>query len=107
MKRKKIAKQYFEELEVSRKTLFSDQCSYHLYWIIVKNRNRFIENMKKNGIETGIHYLPIHKMKFYNSKSKLPITDEITNGIISLPMHANLTETDVDKIVRMVNRFAR
>jgi perosamine synthetase len=105
--RKKIAKQYSQELEIDRKILFSDQCSYHLYWIIVKNRDSFIKNMKNNGIETGIHYLPIHKMKFYNSKSKLPITDEITEGIVSLPIHANLKQNDIEKIVKMTNRFAR
>ena len=48
-----------------------------------------------------------NKMKFYNSKSKLPVTDEITKGIISLPIHANLDQSDVDKIIKMTNRFAK
>tara|TARA_B110000467_G_scaffold162644_1_gene186391 strand:+ start:816 stop:1904 length:1089 start_codon:yes stop_codon:yes gene_type:complete len=106
IKRKQIAKQYCEELDIDKKTLFSNDCSYHLYWIVVKNRDEFMTNMKKNGIETGIHYLPIHKMKLYNSKIKLPITDKITKGIVSLPMHGNLSKLDIDRVIKMTNRFA-
>ena len=106
-KRKKIAKQYFDELEITNKTVFSKQSSYHLYWIIIKNRDDFIKNMKRNGIQIGIHYMPIHKMKLYNSKVKLPVTDIISKGIVSLPIHANLDQKDVDRIIKLTNKFAK
>ena len=61
--------------------------------------------MKDNNIEVGIHYKPIHKMSLYNSKVKLPITEKISKNIVSLPIHPNLTEYDVDKIVTFTNRF--
>ena len=103
--RTKIAKVFSNELSVESKIPFSKDCAYHLFWIQVKNRNLFIKNMKDNNIEVGIHYKPIHKMSLYNSKVKLPITEKISKNIVSLPIHPNLTEYDVDKIVTFTNRF--
>ena len=107
IQRKKISKRYYNELKLRDKMPFDKNCSYHFYWIQVKNRKNFMNELKKNNIETGIHYLPIHKMNFYNSKTKLPITEEITKRIVSLPTHPNLTENQVEKIIRLTNKFAK
>ena len=50
---------------------FDDHCSYHLYRILVKNRNKFQKRMAEHGIETGTHYKPIHTFSLYKSKIKL------------------------------------
>jgi len=106
-KRKEIAKRYFQELEVGDKMQFNNDSSYHLYWILVKNRNEFMKNMSQQGIETGIHYSPIHKMKLYNDASiKLPHTEKISKKILTLPMHPNLTHKDVDLIIKYTNKFS-
>lgn len=64
LRRKEIANRYSKELEVEQKMPFNKDCSYHIFWIMVKKRENFINKMKQNNIETGIHYFPIHKMKF-------------------------------------------
>lgn len=104
-KRKKIAKEYSKKISVENKMPFSDQCSYHFYWIRVKNRNKFREKLLKRGIETGIHYKPIHKFSLYKSKIKLPITEKISKEIVTLPTHPNLTQKDLEKIIKTVNQF--
>ena len=106
-KRKRIVKKYWNELEIEKKMPFEQNCSYHIYWIQVKNRNYFMKKMHENNIETGIHYLPIHKMKFYSSKLKLPITEEAAKKIVSLPIHPNLTDSQVNKIIKLTNRFSK
>jgi perosamine synthetase len=105
-KRKEIANRYSKELHVEQKLPLSNNCSYHIFWIIVKNRDKFMKKMQENNIETGIHYLPIHKMKFYNSKSKLPVTEKITKNIVSLPIHPNLTDNNIEKIIKLTNQFS-
>jgi len=107
LKRKKIAKRYSRELEIEEKMPFNENCSFHFYWIQVKNRKNFMKKMNENHIETGIHYYPIHKMSFYNSKTKLPITEKAGNKIVSLPTHPNLTDNDVNRIIKMTNKFAK
>lgn len=105
-KRKEIANRYSKELRNEQKMPFNKHCSYHIFWIIVKDRDNFIKKMQQNNIETGIHYLPIHKMKFYNSKLKLPITEKVARRIVSLPIHPNLTDENIDKIIKLTNRFS-
>jgi len=107
LQRKKIAKRYHNELKIKEKMPFDENCSYHFYWIQVKNRKNFMKKMGEKNIETGIHYLPIHKMSFYNSKAKLPVTERATKKIVSLPTHPNLTDNDVDKIIKLANKFTK
>ena len=105
-KRQKIAKQYEKELKISQKMPFSKDCSYHLYWILTNKRKSFMKNMKKMGIETGIHYNPIHKMTLYKSKKELPITEKVGNEVVTIPIHPNLTTDNVEKIIKYANKFS-
>ncbi len=106
-RRRKIAKFYNNRINTNKKIPLNLDCSYHLYWILVKNRKELIKKMNENGIEIGTHYKPIHKMKFYKNKLKLPITDEISTRIITIPMHPNLTEENIDKIAKLINKYAK
>ncbi|MDC0451475.1 DegT/DnrJ/EryC1/StrS family aminotransferase [Nitrosopumilus sp.] len=106
IKRKNIAKRYSEELDIETKMKFQKDCSYHIFWIQVKNREQFMIKMKEEEIETGIHYLPIHKMSFYKKFSKkLQITEDVAKKIVSLPIHPNLSEKDITRIIKSVNKF--
>ncbi len=104
-KRKKIAKRYSNELTLEKKMPFNDECSYHLYWIQVNKRDEFMKNMIKHNIETGIHFQPVHEMSYYKTKSKLPITSDVGKSIVSLPMHPNLTDEQVSKVIFYANKF--
>ena len=103
--RKKIAKRYHDEIKLEEKMPFVSGCSYHFYWIMVKNRNKIMKKLKQNAIETGTHYRPIHTLSMYKSKKVLPITEYVGKKIISLPTHPNLTNNDVTKIISRINRF--
>ena len=82
---------------------FDKNSSYHFYWIRVKNRTKFRKILASKGIETGIHYKPIHTFSFYHSNRNLPITEQIGKEIVSLPTHPNLTENETEKIIKTVN----
>ena len=104
--RRKIARKFCNEINIKSKMQFNENCSYHLYWILVKNRQKFRQKLLKNGIETGTHYKPIHQMSFYKKSIKLPITEKIAKQIVTIPIHPNLTANNIDKIIVNVNRFA-
>jgi len=105
-KRRNIAKQYFENIQVDGKMPYNDECSYHFYWILVKNRKHFMKKLKDEQIETGIHYNPIHKMSFYKTNQSLPNTEKVGKCIVSLPTHPNLTDDDIFRIIRQVNKYS-
>jgi dTDP-4-amino-4,6-dideoxygalactose transaminase len=105
-KRKSIAKIYDKELNVSKKIPFTSTCVYHLYWICVRDRKYFRKKLLEKGIETGTHYKPIHQMSLYKKSVKLPLTEKIANEIVTIPIHPNLTGSQIDYIVKTVNRFS-
>ena len=106
LQRKKNAKKYFEQISLEEKMPFDKECSYHFYWIRVKNRTKFRKKLLEKGIQTGIHYKPIHKFSLYKSKIKLPITEKIGREIVTLPTHPNIQKKDLEKIIKMVNKFS-
>ena len=104
--RKSIAKIYEKELNLFKKIPFTKTCAYHLYWICVKDRKFFRKKLLEKGIETGIHYKPIHQMSLYKKSIKLPITEKIAKEIVTIPIHPNLTQSQIDYIVKIINRFS-
>ena len=101
--RKKIAKRYYQEIKLNTKMQYDKNCSYHLYWILVKNRYEFRKKLSRYKIETGTHYKPVHTFSLYKSKTKLKITENVGKSIVTIPCHPNLKESDIDKIIKSIN----
>jgi perosamine synthetase len=109
-RRKAIAKRYASEIKLGRKMQYSSDCVYHLYWILCEQRDKLIKDLFSKGIEVGTHYRPIHTMSAYqhfSRKPNLPVTNEIGNKIITLPIHPNLTDEEVSHIIGTVNSFGQ
>jgi len=104
--RKKIAKLYSKKINLENKIPYDKNCSYHLYWIRVKKQNQFRKKMNDVGIETGFHYKPIHTFSMYKKNIHLPITEKIAKELVSIPIHANLSDQEIDKIILNVNKFS-
>jgi len=104
--RRRIAKSYCEKINLENKMKYDKECSYHLFWIRVKKRDQFRKKMESVGIETGIHYRPIHTFSMYKKNIHLPITEKVGKDIVSIPMHTNLSENQVEKIISSINKFS-
>ena len=80
-----------------------------LYYIRVLNgrRESLREHMKKNGIDTGIHWQSGHSFSYLNSCKKLDlkITEKITQEILSLPLHSDIADEDVDRVINAIKSF--
>lgn len=105
-KRQKLARRYQENLSKSDSIELLEQdfrsIVPHIFVIKLKSGNRddIRKNMLEKGIETGFHYLPNHFLTFYNPDGTytLPITEEILPRLLTLPLHPDLEELDVDHI---------
>ncbi|MHC2995807.1 MAG: DegT/DnrJ/EryC1/StrS family aminotransferase [Candidatus Atribacteria bacterium] len=80
---------------------------YHLYVIRAEGRDELREELKSKGIATGIHYpIPLHLQPAYNylgyKEGDFPITERCSQKILSLPMFAELTGEQIDKIVELI-----
>ena len=113
-KRRDNAKYYLENLDRKKYKLINEKKyqfnTYHTFVIQTKHRNNLIKFLKKNGIETAIHYpIPIHlqpaaKFLGYN-KGSFPATEKQSKEILTLPIHQNLERTSLQKIVNCMNNF--
>jgi len=104
--RKNIAKKYHSKINLEEKMPHNKESSFHLYWILVKNRSQFMKNLAKEGIETGIHYRPVHSMTLFKNHEKLPITENAGKHIVSIPIHPNIKESEIERIIHLINKFA-
>jgi perosamine synthetase len=102
-----IAKRYNTELMISEKSPFNKESSYHLYWILIKDKRNFMKKMSDKGIEVGAHYTPVHSMSFYKSKIKLLNTEKIAKKIVTIPIHPNLSENEIDCVIKTVNSLIK
>ena len=81
---------------------------YHIFNIRSQKRDKLKKYLLKNGIETQIHYpLAPYKQEAMKGmfKGKYPISEEIHNTTLSLPISYFHTKKDIYKIVEIINRF--
>jgi dTDP-4-amino-4,6-dideoxygalactose transaminase len=64
---------------------------YHLFVIRASERDSLVEHLERYGVATGIHYpRPVHLMPAFRGGGRLPITEQIANEIVSLPLYPGL-----------------
>jgi len=79
---------------------------YYMYVIRAKQRDRLASYLKERGIETGIHYpVPVHWQPCLKSDVQLPITEKYVDEILSLPMHPQLSDDQVEYVASEVRNF--
>jgi len=106
-RRAEVATCYLELLrdKVDLVLPFSDtdrQSAWHLFVIQHEERQQLQSHLKKSGIETLIHYpTPPHCSVAYNKEkfSPLPITESLSNKILSLPIGPHISPQSVQAVV--------
>ena len=115
--RRRVAKLYREALaDVSEVQLPVEapyaQHVYHLFVIRCDGRDELQKHLASRKISTGLHYpLPLHLQKAYAGqgwrKGQFPVTERTAASILSLPMYAELTEGQVERVAAGVRAFYR
>ncbi len=110
--RKKAAKYYLENItnpEIILPVVNDwDAHVFHIFTIRSKRRNELQEFLTKNEIQTNIHYpIPPHKQECYKEWNNLsfPITEQIHEEELSLPMSPVLSEEEIMCVVSVINQF--
>ena len=83
---------------------------YHLYVILVDNRDELQTFLNEKGIFTGLHYpLPLHLQKAYKhlgyQKGDFPVTENVAERLLSLPMFPELTQEQIEYVVKSIKEF--
>ena len=107
--RAEVRKFYIKELsEISEIIIpfqdYSEFSSNYIFPVILKNSTYEKRDLVRNklaeaGIQTSVHYPAVHKFSIYKDfYREMPVTDYITDNLITLPMYANLKKDDVGYI---------
>lgn len=119
-KRMDIYERYYRELtDLEEKGLLAlpkipKECksNYHMFYIILpscRTRNRLMDHLKKNGILSVFHYIPLHSSsmgkKFGYKEGNLPITEDLSGRLLRLPFYYELNQSDQLTVINEINQF--
>lgn len=108
-KRQYIAKKYTSQLsgnqDVRLIKMDYNEIVPHIFPILVLNdkRDKLEQLFKDNDVQYGIQYRPNHLLSYFRTSYCLPVTEEIYNEVISLPMHPELKDSEIELICSLIN----
>ena len=87
--------------------------SWHLYVIQLDlerlriGRNEMIDLLKRQGIGTSVHFIPLHLHPYYRDNygytpKDYPVASEVFERIISLPIYPKMTEAEVQYVIEVL-----
>jgi len=114
-RRRRIAQKYTNAIKgTSLICPIETEASYHVYHQYVvrtKNRNKFMDYLKKSNIgftihyPFGIHQQPAYKEKVIAGKGGLKNTEKVCEQIISLPMCGQMTDEQIERVVKVLQNW--
>lgn len=113
-RRREVAAWYSERfkdidwLELPQEKIYA-KSAWHLYQIKLPDeasRDRMIGHLKDHNIAPGVHYYPCHLQPSYiHHRAEVPLTDQVWKRILTLPIHPNLSDDDLERVTSCVQSF--
>ncbi len=116
-RQKEIAKMYSELLvdtpHITLPDMSNEEHPFSLYIVKVdKNRDSFALELKKVGVECGLHYIPLHLLTYYKSKYSLKLNNfpkalQSYQQVLSLPIYGSMSDKDVKTVCDKIKQVAK
>ena len=113
--RKRIAEKYLNGIKnplIKLPLASTDEYEhiYHVFVIRCDRRDELEKYLNDSGIGTVKHYpIPMHLQEAYKElalkQGDLPIAEEISNTVLSIPMYYGMTDKEVEYVIEVVNKF--
>ncbi|MFH1868400.1 MAG: DegT/DnrJ/EryC1/StrS family aminotransferase [Candidatus Omnitrophota bacterium] len=86
------------------------ESAYWMYSILIsKNcritRDRLMKKLREKGIDTRPFFIPLHKMPYFKSGSKLPVAEDLSKRGINLPSSVTLKEREIEFIAKTIRKL--
>ncbi|MEN3324721.1 DegT/DnrJ/EryC1/StrS family aminotransferase [Mariniflexile soesokkakense] len=92
-----------------------DTCDCHVFHqytlrILGSDRDALVKHLNEKGIPCGVYYpIPLHKQKAYEgsryNEADFPVTNQLVKDVISLPMHTELDDEQIEFITSTIIKF--
>jgi aminotransferase len=86
----------------------NEQHSYFTYALRFRDsetRDNIAHYLYQNDVYTTLRYYPIHMMKLYKTNMQLPNTELINEKTLNLPIHPDISDNDLDKIINLIKEY--
>ena len=98
-RRREIAHRYCEAFGIP----YVEGHAYHLFVILVENRDKVKRLLLEKEIQTQIHYTPIYRLPFYDTGDyEYHNTEAYYKRCLSLPIYPNLKDSEVEYVIESV-----
>jgi UDP-2-acetamido-2-deoxy-ribo-hexuluronate aminotransferase len=114
-RRREVAARYHSRLARIREIRFPETASYsthvfHQYTIVTNHRDSLKKHLEKAGVPTMIYYpVPLHLQQAFRQPGiglgAFPIAERLSQTVLSLPIHTEMTDSEVDFIVEAIETF--
>ena len=85
---------------------YAEECSYHIYEIMVPDREAALGKLAEQEIYGGVHYRDNTEYPMYTyGQGTCPKAHDASKHILTLPLHLYLTLEDVDRITEIVKQI--
>jgi perosamine synthetase len=82
---------------------------HQLFSIRVPDRDGLMQFLTEHGIMTKIYFQPVHLTHYYRNvlgyRISLPVTENVANDIISLPIYPGMPDEDIKKVVQVISEY--
>lgn len=79
---------------------------FYVVRVTNKRRDALMKYLRGRDIRTGVHYVPNHLQPLFSeSRVPLPVTEELYEEIVTLPLYFEMTDTDVEMVIEEVCSF--
>jgi len=122
-RREEIADSYnkaFQDMEEIETPYVEEKVkhAWHLYVLKLRkeklciDRNRFIEELRKENIGASVHFIPVHLHPWYRKnfgfkRGAFPIAEDAYSRVVSLPIYPKMKDRDIERVIRAVKRIVR
>ena len=86
--------------------------TYHIFYLLfptLELRQAMIQHLKQRNILSVFHYVPLHLsqmgLRFGGWPGQCPVTEEVSNRLLRLPLYSGLSDADQDRILEAIYEF--
>jgi dTDP-4-amino-4,6-dideoxygalactose transaminase len=88
--------------------------AFHMYYLLLPSlgaRTALIDHLKRQGILSVFHYVPLHLSvmgrRFGGQPGDCPVTEDLSDRLLRLPFYNDLTEAQQEQVVEAVGSFPK
>jgi perosamine synthetase len=79
---------------------------FYIVRVLDGRRDDLMQHLKGRGVGTGVHYIPNHiQPLFAEYRTELPVTDQLYEEIMTLPLYYEMKDSEVDSVIDAVRAF--